>query len=255
MNHEHRRDIGDFVKKSSTACKSIDINGETLPYRVEQRSVKYPRLELKTDELLVILPRGWKDEESLLKEKKDWIFKKRSEIRGALEKLREGAGERSLPIFGEFFELRQGSSLLVDIEKKIIECDTGDDGQLRRLAGILRKMLAKELQEAAEHYSRKFGVGFKRICVKRQRSKWGSCSHRGNLNFNLWLVCLPKELVWYLACHEVAHLRERGHRRPFWALVKGEFENYRELEKKLFGYWFLVQKYSRTVFPPGKNLF
>lgn len=243
------------MEKPETDYKSIEVNGETLPYRVEQRSVKYPRLELKTDELLVILPRGWKDEASLLNEKRDWIFKKRLEIRSAVDKLKNGAKGGSLPVFGEFFELRPGSSLVVDVERKTIECDTGDDGQMRRLAGILRKMLARELQEAAEHYSKKFGVSFKRICVKRQRSKWGSCSHRGNLNFNLWLVCLPKELVWYLACHEVAHLREKGHRRPFWTLVKAEFDNYKELEKELFGYWFLVQEYSRAVFPPGKNLF
>lgn len=237
-------------------AKFIQVNGVTLPYRVEQRSVRYPRLEFKTDELLVILPKGWKDEAPLLEEKKDWIFKKHSEIKGALEKLRAGMkGQSSLPIFGEFFELRPSGSLVIDLEGKIIECDLNDAGQLRRLAAILKKMLIRELQEASKHYSSKFGVSFKRICVKRQRTKWGSCSYRGNLNFNLWLVCLPKELVWYLACHEVAHLREKGHGRAFWGLVRGEFENYKEMEKNLFGYWFFVQEYSRVVFPSGKNLF
>ncbi len=235
--------------------KSLQVNGETLPYRVEQRRVKYPRLELRTDELLVILPKGWKDEGPLLEEKRDWILKKRSEIREAVEKLKDGAQGPGLPILGEFFALRPGSSLVVDHARKVIEYNPDDAGQLRRLAAILRKMLASELQAACEHYAKRFNVTFRRICVKRQRSKWGSCSYQGNLNFNLWLVCLPKEMVWYLACHEVAHLKQRGHRRPFWALVKAEFPHYRELEKKLFGYWFLAQEYSRAVFPPGKNLF
>ncbi|MFH1820912.1 MAG: YgjP-like metallopeptidase domain-containing protein [Methanobacteriota archaeon] len=244
------------MRKPNDAPKFIQVNGEPLPYRVEQRSVRYPRLEFKTEELLVILPKGWKDETHLLEEKKDWIFKKHSEIKSAMERLRAGMkNQSSLPIFGDFFELRPSSSLVVDLERRIIDCDLNDASQLSRLASILKKMLSRELREAAEHYGKRFGVSFKRICVKRHRSKWGSCSYRGNLNFNLWLVCLPKELVWYLACHEVAHLKEKGHGRAFWALVRGEFENYKEMEKKLFGYWFFVQEYSRVVFPSGKKLF
>jgi predicted metal-dependent hydrolase len=68
------------------------------------------------------------------------------------------------------------------------------------------------------------------------------------LNFNLWSVCLPKELIRYLACHEVAHLREKNHGRGFWDLVGQEFENFREMEKRLFEYWFFVQKHYSDLF-------
>jgi len=228
--------------RSQNVSKIIQMNGEILPYRVEQRSVRYPRLEFKTNELLVILPKGWKDEAPLLEEKKSWIFKKHLEIKSALEKLRGNMkGKSSLPIFGDFFELRQSSSLVLDLEQKVIYCDLDDGNQVRRLAAILKKMLVRELLEAAEHYSNKFGVRFRRICVKRQRTKWGSCSFRGNLNFNLWLVCLPRDLVWYLVCHEVAHLKESNHRKAFWNLVGQEFANYKEMEKMLFEYWFFFQ--------------
>lgn len=244
------------MKEPSEVPKSIQVNGVTLPYRVEQRSVKYPRLEFKAGELLVILPNGWKDETRILEEKKDWISKKHDEIKDILDRLKSGMrGPRSLPIFGDFFEFRDGVSLMVDSERRVIELDQSDANHLRRLRTILKKMLTRELQEAVDHYSGGFGVSSNRISVKKQRSKWGSCSFRGNLNFNLWLVCLPKDLVWYLACHEVAHLKEKGHGKAFWSVVGSEFENYREMEKKLFGYWFLVQEQLRLLFPSGRSPF
>ncbi|MBC7219854.1 MAG: DUF45 domain-containing protein, partial [Hadesarchaea archaeon] len=146
-------------------------------------------------------------------------------------------------------------SLLFDPEKRIVELDLDDANQKKRLAAMLKKMLNEELHKAVAYYSDRFGVGFKRICIKKHRSKWGSCSFRGNLNFNLRLVHLPKSLVWYLACHEVAHLRVRGHGKKFWSLVSSEFSNYREMEKKLFEYWFFVQESIKSVFPRDKAVF
>ena len=65
----------------------------------------------------------------------------------------------------------------------------------------------------------------------------GSCSADGNLSFNLWLICLPIELIRYIAWHEVAHMRENNHCRRFWELVGSEFGNYKEMEKRLSEYW------------------
>ena len=236
--------------------KFIKIDGENLPYTVEHRMIRHPRLEFRGERLLVILPTGWGDESHLLKEKMGWISKKHWKIRAALEKLKSQAnGSNSLPIFGEFFEIRWGKSLVFDAEEKVIEFDPNDGNQVKRLGAMFKKMLADELQKAVTYYSRQFGVSFKKICIKRQRSKWGSCSFRGNLNFNLHLVYLPKELVWYLACHEVAHLRVKGHGKSFWSLVKGEFENYREMEKRLFEYWIFIQECAESVFPRARHLF
>ncbi|MGQ9788613.1 MAG: M48 family metallopeptidase [Candidatus Hadarchaeaceae archaeon] len=229
--------------------KFIQLNGENLPYSVEHRRIRNPRLEFRSEKLLVILPFGWADETSLIEEKIGWISKKHAEIKSAVERLSEQArGANSLPVFGEFFEVRQRKSLLFDPVKRIIEIDQKDANQKKRLVTVLKKMLAEELHKAVVYYSRRFGVSFRRISIKRHRSKWGSCSFRGNLNFNLLLVHLPKPLIWYLACHEVAHLRERGHGKKFWLLVSEEFNNYREMEKKLFEYWVFVQSKNSAFF-------
>ena len=147
-----------------------------------------------------------------------------------------------LLLLGERFEFRENGSLIVDFDEKVIEFDPNSSNHLRRLGRVLKRKLLNELEPAAAHYSRKLGVGFNRITIRRQRTRWGSCSSDGNLNFNLRLVCLPLDLILYVACHEVAHLKEKNHGKAFWMLVEGEFENYKEMEKRLSEYWSLVQE-------------
>jgi len=62
-------------------------------------------------------------------------------------------------------------------------------------------------------------VSPKRIFLKNQKSLWGSCSTRGNLNFNRVLAQTPAEIVDYVVIHELAHLKEMNHSRRFWAVV------------------------------------
>ena len=225
--------------------KFIQVNGEALPYRVERRRVRYSRLEFNAYELLVILPMKGGDETKLLEEKKRWISKNHAQIRNAIEKL-GGGKSNGLPILGDFFELRETGRLKVDFDAKVIEYDPSDGKQLRRLGRILKRKLLGELEPAVEEYSRKLGVGFNRITVRKMRSKWASCSSNGNLSFNLRLICLPREIIRYLACHEVAHLKEKKHGDAFWAIMEREFSNYGAMEIKLFEYWFFVQTLKET---------
>ena len=64
------------------------------------------------------------------------------------------------------------------------------------------------------------GVAPKRVFLKNQRTLWGSCSTRGNLNFNRVLAGAPAEIVDYVVIHELAHLKEMNHSRRFWAVVE-----------------------------------
>lgn len=230
------------MRKSPEYQKIITVDGVSLPYEVEHRRVKYSRLEFRGTKLHVVLPRGAKDETSLIETKIRWITKKQSEIQRAIEKVgRAMKNSNDFPIFGEFFEVRGNGSLLIEFDEKFIRCDFGNPGQVGRLSRILKKELMRKIRLMVEAYAEKFGVEFNRISIKNQRSKWASCSSDRNLNFNLRLVHLPEELIRYVVCHEVLHLKVSGHKKDFWGFVRQEFENYREMEKELFEHWYFLQ--------------
>jgi predicted metal-dependent hydrolase len=230
--------------------KFIEVNGTNLSYKVERRNVKYPRLEFKAGELLAILPKNCKDETSLLEDKMDWISKKHAEIQGGINRIKTRcSGDNSLLVLGDFFEFRGDGPLEIDFDEKWVKYDPMNQNHLKRLTNILKRKLLNEIEQAAEEYTGKFGVRFNRIFVRRERTRWGSCSSNGNLSFNFWLICLPGELIRYVVCHEVLHLKEKRHDRNFWKIMGDEFENYKQFEKNLFEYWSFIQEYFRSTIP------
>jgi predicted metal-dependent hydrolase len=80
----------------------------------------------------------------------------------------------------------------------------------------------------------KFNVG--RVGIKNQKTRWGSCSRKGNLNFNYKIVHLSEKLVDYLVVHELCHLKEFNHSKNFWQLVGQTIPNYKILRTELKKY-------------------
>jgi hypothetical protein len=74
---------------------------------------------------------------------------------------------------------------------------------------------------------------FNKITIRNQSSRWGSCSRRGNLNFNYRIALLPPELADYIIVHELCHLGEFNHSEKFWNLVERTIPNWRELRARL----------------------
>jgi len=89
------------------------------------------------------------------------------------------------------------------------------------------------VRELSGRYAWTLGVKPCGIGFRRMKSKWGSCSTRGKVNLNTWLQVLPNELVAFIVCHELAHLKVRNHGPEFKALIHAEFPACRELDKQL----------------------
>ena len=91
----------------------------------------------------------------------------------------------------------------------------------------------KIILESLDFFARLYGVRYRKVAIRNQRSKWGSCSKARNLNFNYKVALLPKDQRDYVIVHELCHLIEFNHSKRFWAEVERTIPNYRELRKKV----------------------
>lgn len=82
-------------------------------------------------------------------------------------------------------------------------------------------------------YAQRLGVAPKRISIRAQRTRWGSCSSNGTICLNWRLLLLPSDLCEYVLLHELCHLRHMDHSARFWALVESVFPDYAEREERL----------------------
>ena len=84
------------------------------------------------------------------------------------------------------------------------------------------------IPQRVEHFSRLMGVNYGRITIRNQKTRWGSCSSKGNLNFNCLLMLTPPEVIDYVVVHELCHRKEMNHSRAFWSEVEKVIPNYKE---------------------------
>ena len=92
----------------------------------------------------------------------------------------------------------------------------------------------------AAHFQQFTGGTYSRITIRDQKTRWGSCSARGNLNFNWRLILAPEPVLDYVVIHELAHRKEMNHSPAFWAEVEKILPDYRERRK-----W--LKTYGQTV--------
>ena len=83
------------------------------------------------------------------------------------------------------------------------------------------------------YYARIMGVSYGRIAIREQKTRWGSCSSKGNLNFNWRLILAPEEVLDYVVVHELAHRREMNHSKAFYAVVESVLPDYRQARRWL----------------------
>jgi predicted metal-dependent hydrolase len=90
----------------------------------------------------------------------------------------------------------------------------------RRIGDFLRREAKRDLETASLRYAGQLGLVVRRVTVRDQSSRWGSCSTTGVLSFSWRLILAPSGILEYLAAHEVAHLIEMNHSAKFWRLVQ-----------------------------------
>jgi len=96
-----------------------------------------------------------------------------------------------------------------------------------------KKAAAILVRERLEYFNQFYNYKWNRIAIRNQKTRWGSCSKAGNLNFNYKLALLPPKQADYIIIHELCHLREFNHSQRFWELVAITMPDYKEVRKDL----------------------
>lgn len=95
--------------------------------------------------------------------------------------------------------------------------------QAKALSEALEKWMIRDfesrLDDRLRHYSSIIGVTYKAVRIKSQKSRWGSCSSKSNLNFNWRLILAPDWILDYVIVHELCHLKHLNHSKDFWNTV------------------------------------
>ncbi|HUG14464.1 MAG TPA: SprT family zinc-dependent metalloprotease [Thermomicrobiales bacterium] len=202
--------------------------------------------------LEVVLPRGssLRDAEGLVRREQDWVLRALERFSGdGGDGLRGGA---SLPWLDErlTLSLEPGERVSVTRAGDIVTITT-TDSQLAALAleAWYRAQARVVLRERALRHASTLRVEVRRVTIKDTRSRWGSCSERGNLNFSWRLMLAPRAVMDYVVAHEVAHLRELNHSPRFWAHVAALCPDYRAQRRWLRLHGAALAGWPATVIP------
>jgi len=105
---------------------------------------------------------------------------------------------------------------------------------------INRGEAGKRLVTRLNELSEKHGFTFNKVFVKNQKTRWGSCSEKNNINLNVNLVLVPDELIDYTILHELVHTRVKDHSKRFWNELEKLVKNAKKFDKKLNQYKILL---------------
>ena len=223
------------------AVNEIVIQGQRIAYTVRY-SKRARRVNLKIDfskGLEVIVPAEMKlaNLEPVLRRHEKWILKHIGKVDPISS--RQYIDGETIFYLGDEYMLR----LMPDVNKSRVTLQL--DGEYMRVklpvglaeaerAAVIRDALIAWYRRQAKQYipprvaelAHQHGFQYKKISIRGQKTRWGSCSNLGNLNFNWGLMMTPPEAIDYLIIHELCHLRELNHSQRFWDLVASLFPDY-----------------------------
>jgi len=183
------------------------------------------RIQAATREvILTIPPRG------TLKEARDFAQKHGGWIAARLGRLPEAAPFAhgiTVPLRGVPHRIAHRRAVRGTVwtengaDGEAVLCVAGDAPHIdRRIGDFLRREARRELEALSTRFAAELGVKVRRVVVRDQSSRWGSCSTTGVLSYSWRLILAPGYVLEYLAAHEVAHLVEMNHSARFWRLVQ-----------------------------------
>jgi predicted metal-dependent hydrolase len=169
-----------------------------------------------------------------------WINRKVAAMQCLAESGDAMPKEIGFALSGERFEVlmtRAPRRRLQQLEGRLLVQAPDDAGARVLLQNWLKEAARERLTPPLMRLAEELNCPISRIAIRRQRTRWGSCSTRGTVSLNCSLVFLRREVVRYLFIHELAHTKHMNHSRSFWRLVERLEPEYRRLDRELLAGW------------------
>ncbi len=183
------------------------------------------------------IPRGGsrREAEAFVQRHQAWVAAERLRVAERHAPVQWHVGDAIL-LHGEPSVLRvqeAGRSRMLMVGDQRVRLAGGVDNVRPAAELALRRLAGRELVPRLEALAAEHRLTVSRITIRNQRSRWGSCSHRGVIALNFRLVQMPPWVCDYVLLHELMHLRQQNHSRRYWRLVAEVFPEYRAAERWL----------------------
>lgn len=222
------RTVSGKVRLRNRKPRRFEAGGETLIVRVREserartaRIIVGPKRPLE-----VIVPRGVSDREvdEYLESKRRWIELKVATAREIAARPRQlGLGRAgAVWLHGEELpiERQNGRRAVATLDGQRLVVAGSADSATGAVARWYRREARRRIAEVVDREARRLGLDYRSLAIRDQRTRWGSCSRNGNLSFSWRLLVAPPEVLEYVVIHELCHLREPSHQKPFWRLLE-----------------------------------
>lgn len=195
----------------------------------------------------------------IIRKKAQWIIKKQELLKNQIQASfpKEFVSGESFPYLGRNYRLKVVKSpSSVNEGCKLMNgrflVETNGDLSAEGNRGAVRKILEdwyveraqRKIPERVELYARKIGKWPKKVEIKKQKRRWGSCSSSGVVRFNWKIMMAPVTIVDYVIVHELCHLVYQLHSAEFWHKVETIIPDYAKRRKKLREYSFQIRTFE-----------
>lgn len=217
-------------------------NGETIEYHLEHRKRKTVGLKITDDGLIVHAPKRIFNFQlqQILQEKSNWILKKLAARQENYVPPTTWQDGETLQLLGSPITLyvvlnsKNKQPQFAHDSLTIISPEAGNTAIVqRKVIQWYKKQALVDFGRRLEILATKLGVPTPPLNLSSARSRWGSCSNRGDIRLNWRLLQAHPHIINYVICHELAHLKEMNHSAKFWIVVASIFPDYKAAEKGL----------------------
>jgi predicted metal-dependent hydrolase len=233
------------------STREIKLGAETLPYELIFSKRKSIGITVYPDGRVIVrapsntpMPRI----EEVIQERSAWILKhrKRFAVRPPTQPHQYVSGEIFRYLGREYclqIERAERERVILGGENLIVQTPTPTDP--RQIAKLIHRWYTRQAQrvfaerlEACFAHVKSWNVAYPQLSIRRMKTRWGSCTSKGKVTLNLKLIQAHVELIDYVICHELCHLREMNHSKRYYALLDSIFPSWKAHKKRLNEYGF-----------------